>query len=260
MERKMSQLHMKEMSKYFINKDKEKIKVLNEINLKINKGEFISFFGPNGCGKSTLMNIIAGIEKQDSGRIIFREEPSIGYVFQDFRQSLLPWKSVMENIALPLLIRGMPKKEAYKHVKRLVSETKIDLNIDAYPYMLSGGQAQMVSILRALIINPDILIIDEPFSALDYTNHLDMILKIRELHNKRKFTVLFVSHNIDEGILIGDKLILLSNKPTEIVETFDINLPAQRKINLMTADEFIKIKTDALKIIEREYGKPNPNK
>lgn len=223
------------------------IKIFEKINLDIYKQEFVSFFGPNGCGKSSLMNIIAGIDKNFQGEIKF--SGSIGYIFQDFRQSLLPWESVLENIAFPLIIKGVARKVAYKKVKDLVSETKIKLDLSAYPFMLSGGEAQMVGVLRALIIEPDVLIFDEPFSALDYINHLDMIMKIRRLYEKKRFTVLFVSHDLDEAILLGDRIVFFSSRPSRVIKELRCDLGEKRKIKDMTSEKFLKLKKKALKVI-----------
>jgi NitT/TauT family transport system ATP-binding protein len=220
------------------------------VSLEIGKGEIVSFFGPNGCGKSTLMNIIAGIDSPDKGRVAFHDEPSIGYIFQDFRESLLPWKTVLENIAFPLLSRKMSKRKAYRIARKLVLKSKIDIDLNAYPFMLSGGQAQMVGILRALTTKPGILIFDEPFSAMDYINHLDLIMKIGELHEKNRFTALFVSHDIDDAILLSDKIVVLSNKPTKILKVINCSLPKPRKIDLMTSDKFSRIKSKVLKLIK----------
>ena len=129
------------------------------------------------------------------------------------------------------------------------AETKMDLNMESYPHMLSGGQAQMVAILRALIINPSLLLIDEPFTSLDQANHIDTLFKIRRLHEEKQFTVLLVSHNIDEAILMSDKMLVLSKKPTRLLGEIPISLPTERKIGLMASQEFLQIKSKALQMV-----------
>lgn len=248
---KIDQIGIKDLELSYFDSNGKKFLILNKINLNIKEGDITAIFGSNGCGKTTLLNVISGIQKQNSGKIEYSKKLKIGYVFQEYRESLLPWKKMWVNIAFPLFINGESKSEAYKKVKKLVSETKMNLNLEAYPFMLSGGQAQMVSILRALIINPDVLIIDEPFSSLDYINHINTMMKIRELHKKRKFTILFVSHDIDEAILLSNKLVLLSNKPTKVLNEVDINLPIQRDVNLMTSNKFVEIKAEMLRLINR---------
>lgn len=229
--------------------------VLNNINLDIFKGEFLTFFGPNGCGKSTLLNVIAGIENLDSGQIKINSdsnETQVGYVFQDYRGNLMPWLTVAENIALPLRIRGVQKKEHLPKIKALMKRFGFDLDLQAHTYTLSGGQAQLTSILRALIIEPDILIMDEPFSALDYQTNLSLYEKVLHIWETSHITTLLVSHDIDEAIYLGERTVFLTKRPATVTEILDCNLKGAHSLEQFGSDEFAKLKRNALDIFRRE--------
>ena len=240
-------LTLTNVCKSFQDADGQTVDVLKDLNLTTEAGEFITLFGPNGCGKSTLMSLIVGIEQPTSGSILYHsEQVEIGYVFQDYKASLLPWKTVLENIALPLIWKGMKPKRSHERVINLVETFKLNVNLKAYPFTLSGGQAQLVSILRSLVVNPDILILDEPASALDYLNSMNLLMELQQFWVKLNFTALFISHDIEEALFLGDRLVLLSPKPTAIVDVIDINLPRPRTLDVFTDPNFVKLKRRAL--------------
>lgn len=248
-------IEIKGLHKHFINSDGDKIEILNDINLSVKEGEFITIFGPNGCGKSTLMNIIAGIEEQSGGEVLFNKDSvEFGYIFQDYRPTLLPWKNAWQNIGLPLFWKGLDEKEIHERVKNMLRNLDISIDLNAYPFTLSGGQAQLVCILRSLIIKPDILISDEPFSALDYLNRMNLILKMQDIWNAFKPTTLFISHDIEEAIFLGDKVIILSQKPGKIIEVLEVPIPKPRGIDTFIHSDFIKIKEKAMEIINEAYA------
>ncbi len=229
--------------------------VLNDINLDILKGEFLTFFGPNGCGKSTLLNVIAGIESLDSGQIKINSdghETQIGYVFQDYRGNLMPWLTVAENIALPLRIRGVPKDEHLSKIEALMERFGFDLDLLAHTYTLSGGQAQLTSILRALIIEPDILIMDEPFSALDYQTNLSLYDKVLHVWETAHITTLLVSHDIDEAIYLGERTVFLTKRPATVTNILECNLEGAHSLEQFGSGEFAALKKKALHIFTSE--------
>ena len=162
-------------------------KVLKELSLHVKDGEFVSFFGPNGCGKTTLLNCLAGIISPDSGNITIDgknpEEARIGYIFQDYRETLLPWAKTIDNIAYPLYLQGVSKRKRYETVHQLLKKLDITLQTDVWPTRLSGGQQQLVAIARALICQPDVMLFDEPFSALDIDSRLQMRAKLQDIWN-----------------------------------------------------------------------------
>jgi NitT/TauT family transport system ATP-binding protein len=240
-------LSLQNISKSFLDNRGCPVQILDNISLDIQAGEFLTIFGPNGAGKSTLMNIISGLEKPSSGNL-FWEQPDreISYLSQDYKASLLPWFTNYQNIALPLQWKGWNRNRIKSRIFDLVDKFQINIDLNTHPYNLSGGQAQLVSILRSLAVSPDILILDEPFSALDYMNSLSLLLKIQEIWDDSKFTGLFISHNIDEAIFLGDRLVILSSKPTRILDIIEINISRPRGIDVLSSPAFSGIKQRVL--------------
>jgi len=234
--------------------------VIGDLNLEIRQGEFLTFFGPNGCGKTTLLNIIAGIETADSGRISVPTgaRAKIGYIFQDYRGNLMPWLTVAENIAFPLRVRGIPTHERMRRVRELRDRYEFDVDLNARTYNLSGGQAQLASTLRALIIDPDVLIMDEPFSALDYQTSLDLYGKILRVWQQAHVTVLLVSHNIDEALYLGERTVFLSRRPSHVAAVLENTLPGPKELGQLGSERFAALKAEALEIFRRETSQ-NPS-
>lgn len=240
-------------------KDKARNKVFENFNLSVDDGEFVAVFGPNGCGKSTLLNSIAGLTEIDKGDISFNDtkvdDLKIGFVFQDYKTSLFPWLTASENISFPLKISKINKNMAEKRVKRMLKKYKGNFNLKSYPYELSGGQQQFVALLRSLTINPDIILLDEPFSSLDYQTTLLWLERLSKIWQELKITTLFVSHEIDDAIFLAQRIILLSNRPTRIIKTFEVNEKYPRKLSFMTSSKFSNIKRNILSLYEKEIRK-----
>ncbi|MEW6606556.1 MAG: ABC transporter ATP-binding protein [bacterium] len=232
----------------------QKVEVLDSINLKIKKGEFVTFFGPNGCGKTTLLNIIAGLLNFDEGTVEINgkhpEESKISFIFQNYRDSLLPWKKSIDNISFPLELQRIPRKQRYERVRNFLDKLGLKLPDALYPYQISGGQQQLLAIIRALIYDPDVLLMDEPFGSLDYQTRIYMQNKILDIWEKTKKTVLFVSHEIDEAIYLADRIVLFSNKPTKIIEILENTLPRPRNHSTLELQEFFILKTRALRVFK----------
>jgi NitT/TauT family transport system ATP-binding protein len=203
-----------------LNKRFDKTIVYDDFNLDIPRGELISVFGPNGCGKSTLINMIAGLVATDSGKILFDgrqlDEIKFGYVFQNYREALFPWMRAFDNIAYPLKLMRVPAAERRARTEKLVAHLGIKLDLGLYPYQMSGGQQQLVSILRALVVEPEILFLDEPFSALDYEMTLFMREQLQRIYLETRTTTVLVSHDLEEAVFLADRILLLSRGPARM--------------------------------------------
>ncbi len=188
------------------------IPLYKDFNLDIKAGKIVSIFGPNGCGKSTLINMVAGLMPIDSGQVLFDgktlTQTKIGYVFQNYRDALFPWMSAWDNIAYPLKRMGMDKGQLQQRVDELIELFEIKFNLKQYPYELSGGQQQTVCIMRALASEPEVLFLDEPFSALDFEMTLFIREKLQEANLKTGVTMVIVSHDLEDAVFLADQILL----------------------------------------------------
>lgn len=204
--------------------DNEEVTILNNINLDIEQGEFITIVGHSGCGKSTLLKIIAGLESSTEGNITYGDEElkdpdtTRGMVFQEHR--LLPWLSIKENVGFGLLNYSKEKKNEL--VNKHIELVKLSDFANAYPSQLSGGMSQRAAIARGLVSNPEILLLDEPFGALDALTRIQMQEEILNIWEKEKTTMILVTHDIDEAIYLGQRIIVLSSRPGEVKEIIKV--------------------------------------
>ncbi len=216
--------------------------ILNNFNLEIENGQFVAILGSNGSGKSTLLNILSGLEKADSGTITFDGKKisnlDVGYIFQNYESSLLPWKNLFENIALPLKFRGYSQEDQQKKVKQIISKYKIKLNLNKFPYEISGGQQQLVSILQNIIFDPKILLMDESFSSLDASVSLEVQNVLQELWMERKNIVIFVSHNIDEALYLSNRILILKPHPLSVIHDIKNGLAYPRKDKTLASEAY----------------------
>lgn len=228
-------------------------KILSGLNAQIPRQSFTTLFGPNGCGKSTLMNILTGLDTPDSGEVRgFNPKANrVGFVFQDYRRSLLPWLTVEENILFPLKIKGVSKGAAHKALEELMATVGVQVDLTQRVYTLSGGQAQTVCLLRGLIIQPELLILDEPFSALDYERTLSLRQIVMDAAAALKLTVLFISHDIEEALYLGDQVLFLSRPPTTVSAVVPVSFSRPREISLLGSPEFSRLKLEALEHFQR---------
>jgi NitT/TauT family transport system ATP-binding protein len=227
--------------------------VLDDISLVVRRGEFVSFFGPNGCGKSTLMNIIAGLEQPDSGSVSVEtvRRRQIPIVFQDYRRSLLPWLDVEANVTFPLRIAGIPRDEIASRFREFWRFAPRSLSPSARVTSLSGGEAQQVCLLRALFSDPEIVVCDEPFSAIDYQAAVFLRQQLMDISTELGITILYVSHNLDDALYVGDRVVFLSSRPAKIVEIVDVTFPRPRHVSLQASLEFFQLKAEAFEIFSR---------
>lgn len=247
-------IKINKISKAFQSGSKDML-VLDKIEFQIKEGEFLTIFGPNGCGKTTLLNIIAGLEQPTQGSIELntsKEETKVGFVFQSYQESLFPWKSVKGNIELALESRLRNRKERERISESYLKEVGLLNFANKYPYQLSGGMKQLVAIGRAFAYEPHFFLMDEPFSALDYDNRIMMEEKLLDLWTKHKKTVIFVSHDIDEAVFLSDKIVILSKRPAKVKAIIDVNLKRPRSIETRLENRFFEIKKKVLRIFKEE--------
>ncbi len=215
-------LKINNLSKSYYTKEKE-IHVLDNINLNIKENTITAIVGPSGCGKSTLLNIIGNLDNKTDGEILFlKNKNKIGYMFQT--DALFPWMTILNNCLIGLKIKKELTKENIDYVKKLLYNYGLGEFINSYPNNLSGGMRQRVALIRTLAIKPDILLLDEPFSALDYNSKLIVTDDVYKIIKKEKKTTIIITHDIGEAISIADRVIVLSNRPAKVKEIYNIKL------------------------------------
>lgn len=254
----MNAITVQNVRKSYVEGDK-RILVLNDLTLNVGEHEILSLFGPNGCGKTTLINICAGLMRADAGLVqIFGADPSevrIGYIPQAFGESLFPWLTNLDNICFPLSLDGLPKKKSREEAVRFLQQIDINLPLENYPYESSGGQKQLAALGRALVSSPSVLLADEPFSALDYTTRLEIQDKfLKVVSETLRLPTIVISHQIEDAIYLGDRLIVFAKQPARIVDMFEINLPRPRKQEMKKTPEFAELRARAIDVFMRGVG------
>lgn len=214
-------LKITNLKKIYHTKNKE-IEAISDFSLTLNENEFIALVGPSGCGKSTILKILSGIEEKSDGKVEIKENTKLGYMLQE--DSLFDWLTIKENCLLGLKIQNILNEETEKNVLRLLETYGLKDFINSYPSNLSGGMRQRVALIRTLAINPDILLLDEPFSALDYQSRLAVSDDVYKIIKKEKKSAIIVTHDIAEAISMADHIIVLTNRPCKIKNIYEIKL------------------------------------
>jgi NitT/TauT family transport system ATP-binding protein len=246
----MAILEIKNVVKKFITEKKEVLAVDN-VNFEVRNNEFLSIVGPSGCGKSTILRMIAGLEKPTSGEILIEgrkiEKPDAerGMVFQQY--TLLPWRTVLENVGFGLEIKGVPKAERDEVARKFIKMIGLEGFEDAYPYELSGGMQQRVAIARTLANDPKIVLMDEPFGALDTQTRTILQNELLKIWEKDKKTVVFITHSVEEAVYLSDRVIIMTARPGKVKDIVDISLDRPRKRNTVEFLEYKKQIVDKLK-------------
>lgn len=236
----------------------EPIHALEDISFNVAPGEFITIVGPSGCGKSTLLRIIAGLLRPSEGYLSVGDIPvegpikRVGFVFQ--KPVLFDWHKVLANVLVPVALAGLSKRGYMEKARELIRLVKLEDFENKYPAELSGGMQQRVSIARALILDPDILIMDEPFGALDALTRDQLNLELLKIWQERKKTILFVTHNIPEAVLLGDRVIVFSERPGTIKATIPVDLPRPRGIEVKTDKRFGELEVQLYNLIAGNAG------
>jgi NitT/TauT family transport system ATP-binding protein len=223
------------------------VTALTGVNLEVKKGDFVSFIGPSGCGKTTFLRVIADLEKPTSGSIKVngttpedaRNNRSYGYVFQ--AAALYPWRTIEKNIALPLEIMGIPAHEQQKRIERVLDLVNLTGFGKKFPWQLSGGMQQRASIARALAFDADLLLMDEPFGALDEIVRDHLNAQLLELWKRTNKTICFVTHSIPEAVYLSTKIVVMSPRPGRVTDIIESTLPHDRPLDIRETPEFLAI-------------------
>jgi ABC-type nitrate/sulfonate/bicarbonate transport system ATPase subunit len=225
-------------------------------------GEFVTVVGPSGCGKSTLFNIVAGLEEPDAGGILRFEGRSchaadlLGRVsFMPQRDLLLPWRNVIDNAVLALEVEGVPRKDARAKALRMLPEFGLAGFESQYPHQLSGGMRQRVALMRTFLFERDLMLLDEPFGALDALTRAMMQRWLLDVWQKYRRTILFITHDVDEAIFLGDRVLVMTARPGSVKLEQIVDLPRPRRPEIVTSPEFIRLKRTLLDAIEEESMK-----
>lgn len=230
---------------------------LNGINLEIKENEFICVVGPSGCGKSTLLNIIAGLLEPTSGSVYLDGKKiegtgvERGVVFQGY--ALFPWRTVLKNVMFGLEMKKIPKAEAEQIARRYIKAVGLDGFENAYPKELSGGMRQRVAIARAYAVNPEVLLLDEPFGALDAQTRVQLQTELLNTWQNEKKTCFFITHDVDEAIILAQRVIIMSARPGRIKRIVDIDIPYPRTQATKTEPRFLELKTEIWNEVYQEF-------
>ncbi|HEX8931942.1 MAG TPA: ABC transporter ATP-binding protein [Patescibacteria group bacterium] len=241
---------IKNFSKAFLD-----LEVLKNLSLSVEEHEFVSLIGPSGCGKSTLFNILAGVDQADSGEIVFNQQKikqlkgKFGYMPQE--ASLLPWKKVLENVMLGPTVLNKNKKLAKDEALKLLQKFDLAAFADFYPHALSGGMQQRVALLRTVLFNPDFLLLDEPFGSLDALTRHEAQMWLLTVCQNFKSSVLFVTHDIQEAILLSDRIYVMSARPSFVVQEIKVGLPRPRKLTDLTKPEAVNLEKKLLTLLTK---------
>ena len=234
------------------------VRALADVDLEVGEGEFVALLGPSGCGKSTLLNLLAGFEPLSDGVLRFdgqeitRPGPDRGVVFQE--ASLLPWLTVWENVVFGPKVQGVARSIYEPRARQILEVVGLEAFHDTLPVQLSGGMRQRVGIARVLVMEPRALLMDEPFGALDAQTRLSMQQLLLDVWQKLKTTVLFVTHDIDEAILLADRVCVMSARPGRIIRDIPITLRRPRSIDTLTTSEFVGFKAQIMAEMRGPHG------
>lgn len=245
----MAKIILKGVSKVFHgNNAGDSVIALENLNFEVEEGEFVSIVGPSGCGKTTLLYLIAGLESPTSGTILVDEKnvdeskKETGFIFQEVDRTLFPWLTVLRNVAFGLELRDFPKEKREEIAHKQISQVGLNGFEVKYPYQLSGGMKQKVALARVLALDPEVILMDEPFASLDAQTRLIFQSDLSMLWSRMKKTVVLVTHDIEEAIFLGTRVLVMSARPGTINESHRIDFPYPRKHELRMSPEFVSLK------------------
>ncbi len=232
------------------------VDVLRDVSFSVEAGEFVSILGPSGCGKTTLARVIDGLLQPDAGRILIDgvpvrvPGPDRAFVFQSDR--LLPWRTVLQNVVFGLEVRGVPRAEREGRAAGLLQLVGLGSFAGAYPHQLSGGMRQRANLARALLVDPDVLLMDEPFASLDAQTREIMQQELLRIWSETRKTVIFITHQIDEAVYLSDRVVVMSARPGRIKDSFCIRLPRPRPLESKRTAEFMVHVDRIWRLLEEE--------
>ncbi|CAM2999427.1 ABC transporter ATP-binding protein [Paenibacillus sediminis] len=247
------------ITKSFAGSRKRSLPVLNDVSLRVKQGEFVSIIGPSGSGKSTLFHIIGGLEKPDhgeirmNGQLVTGEKGRISYMPQ--QPALLPWRTIEQNVVLALEVAGVRTKEAREEARLWLPKVGLAGFEQAYPHTLSGGMQQRASFLRALLSRQELMCLDEPFSALDALTRSDMQRWLLDIWESTKRSVLFITHNIEEALLLSDSIYVFSSRPASVLHKIEVPFARPRREDITTDAAFLSLKLELSQWMREEQRK-----
>ena len=229
--------------------DLSSVPALGNVNLTVNDGEFVALLGPSGCGKSSLLRVVAELLRPTAGTVVIHSPPAKEYggaktalVFQEY--ALFPWRTVLDNVAFPLQMRGVARHEGLSRAREVLARVGLQPFARAYPHQLSGGMRQRVGIARALAAQPEVLLMDEPFGALDAQTRTVLQEELLRVWESERKTVLYVTHSIDEAVYLADRIVLLTARPGRIKAEYLVGLPRPRNMEMRGWDLYTKLSLD----------------
>lgn len=238
------------------------VEALHDINLTVEEGEFLCVIGPSGCGKSTLLRILAGLYRQSGGEVKVNINGAAGrpvnaVVFQEY--AIFPWRTVAENVSFGLEMRGVPKEQRQQRTESYLAKVGLTQFAHHYPYQLSGGMKQRVALARAMANDPEILLMDEPFGALDAQTRAVLQQELLRIWDEERKTVVYVTHSIEEAIMLGDRVVLMTARPGRIRAIYQVNLPRPRTFEIRTTPEYNRLANVLWKELVEEVSKVMSN-
>jgi NitT/TauT family transport system ATP-binding protein len=248
----MGKLEIRDLNQSFPRDDGGNLIVLDHLTFDVNDKEFVCILGSSGCGKTTLLRLIAGLDEAQAGSIVLDGEemkgtsPKVGMVFQEY--SLFPWRTVIDNIAFGLEMQGMPRDERYRVAERYLDLVNLTQFRDSFPSELSGGMRQRVAVARALTLDPVLLLMDEPFGALDAQTRNMLQKELLDIWEATKKTIVFITHSVDEAVYLSDRIVVLTPRPGRICRIFEVPLPRPRD---RTSIEFAQVRREVLDLINQ---------
>lgn len=248
-------IQLEDVTKVFPSR-KGDVVAVRDFSYAIRSGEVVTLVGASGCGKTTILNMVAGFLSPTSGRILLegkpitKVEPRCGMIFQAY--ALFPWLTVWKNVEFGPKINGVPKKVRQEEARNYIKMVGLEGFEDAYPGELSGGMRQRVALCRVLANKPDILLCDEPFAALDAMTRQVMQQELLKIVNESGQTVFFITHSIDEALILSDKVVVMSARPGRVKAVYDINLPHPRKVEVQLTEDYLRLKRQIWDIVEEE--------